>query len=47
MASPIAVVIVQDGKIVYEKAFGITNINNPHPLDVHTIFPLLRLSKNF
>lgn len=46
-APGVAVVIVQDGKIVYEKAFGITNINNPHPLDVHTIFPLASLSKNF
>lgn len=46
-APGVAVVIVVDGRIVYEKGFGVTAINNPEDVTEHTVFPLASLSKPF
>ncbi len=46
-ASGVAVIIVKDGAVVYEKGFGVTDVHHPQPINEHTIFPLASLSKNF
>lgn len=46
-APGVAVVIVKDGQIIYEKGFGIKDVQTKEPIDVHTIFQIASLTKNF
>jgi len=46
-APGVAVVIVKDGKIVYEEGFGEREIGSKKPVDEFTIMPLASLTKNF
>jgi CubicO group peptidase (beta-lactamase class C family) len=46
-ASGVAVVIVKDGQIVYEKGFGVKDVREKDPIDVHTVFQIASLTKNF
>ena len=43
----IAMAIVQDGRILSARGYGITDIGNPQPVDAHTVFRLASLSKAF
>jgi len=43
----VAVAIVKDGKIVYEKGFGVKSITTNSPVDVHTNFQIASNSKAF
>ena len=43
----VAVAIVKDGKIVYEKGFGVKSIATNSPVDVHTNFQIASNSKAF
>jgi CubicO group peptidase (beta-lactamase class C family) len=43
----VAVAIVKDGKIVYEKGFGVKSITTNFPVDVHTNFQIASNSKAF
>lgn len=46
-APGVAVVIVKDGKVIYEKAFGITEIGKNTLINEHTVFPIASLTKTF
>lgn len=46
-APGLAIVIVKDGKIIYEKGFGITDIEKNKPVDENTVFQLSSVTKNF
>ncbi len=46
-APGVAVVIVKDGQIVYEKGFGVREVGQPEVVDAYTVFPIASLSKNF
>ncbi|MEQ4574334.1 MULTISPECIES: serine hydrolase domain-containing protein [Gammaproteobacteria] len=42
-----AMAIVQGGRVLSAKGYGVTNVNNPEPVDAHTVFRLASLSKAF
>ncbi|WP_305805671.1 serine hydrolase domain-containing protein [Stenotrophomonas sp. YIM B06876] len=42
-----AVAIVQGGRVLSARGYGVTDINNPQPVDAHTVFRLASLSKAF
>lgn len=42
-----AVVIVQGGRVLSARGYGVTDVNNPEPVDAHTVFRLASLSKAF
>lgn len=42
-----AVAIVKDGRIVYQKGFGVKEAGNPEKVDEHTVFRLGSVSKGF
>ncbi|HRI79811.1 MAG TPA: serine hydrolase domain-containing protein, partial [Cyclobacteriaceae bacterium] len=39
--------VVKDGQIIYQKAFGISNINTQIPVNNSTIFQMASISKTF
>lgn len=43
----LAVAIVQNGRIVSARGYGITDTSRPEPVDAHTVFRLASLSKSF
>ncbi len=43
----LAVAIVQDGRIVSARGYGITDTRSAEPVDAHTVFRLASLSKSF
>lgn len=42
-----AMAIVQGGRVVSARGYGVTDVNNPQPVDAHTVFRLASLSKAF
>ena len=46
-APGVAVVIVKDGQILYEKTFGILETGKNKTINEHTIFPIASLTKTF
>lgn len=42
-----AMAIVHNGRVLSARGYGITDINNPQPVDAHTVFRLASLSKAF
>jgi CubicO group peptidase (beta-lactamase class C family) len=42
-----AIVVVQEGNIVYTQGYGITSIEKPRPVDENTLFTLASVSKSF
>ncbi len=42
-----ALAIVQDGRILSARGYGITDTQRPEPVDAHTVFRLASLSKSF
>ncbi|WP_256646307.1 serine hydrolase domain-containing protein [Thermomonas paludicola] len=43
----LAMAIVKNGKILSARGYGITDVNQPQPVDAHTVFRLASLSKSF
>lgn len=43
----LAVAIVQNGKVLSARGYGITDVQAPEPVDSHTVFRLASLSKSF
>lgn len=43
----LAMAIVQDGRIVSARGYGVTDVDHPQPIDGHTVFRLASLSKAF
>ncbi len=43
----LAVTVVQDGKIVFTKAYGVRNLDDPRPVDEHTLFVCASTTKAF
>ena len=43
----LAVAIVQNGQVVMERGYGVTDVSHPQPVDAHTVFRLASLSKSF
>ena len=43
----LAVAIVQNGRVLSAKGYGITDTSRPEPVDSHTVFRLASLSKSF
>lgn len=43
----IAMAIVQNGRVLSARGYGVTDIGNPQPVDAHTVFRLASLSKAF
>jgi beta-lactamase class C len=43
----LAMAIVQDGKVVSERGYGVTDVQDAQPVDNHTVFRLASLSKAF
>lgn len=43
----IAMSIVQGGRILSARGYGVTDVSNPEPVDAHTVFRLASLSKAF
>jgi CubicO group peptidase (beta-lactamase class C family) len=41
------VLIAEDGKPIYQKAFGYADFNSKRPLDINTVFELASVSKQF
>ncbi len=46
-APGLAMAIVQGGQIVSARGYGVTDVNNPEAVDLHTVFRLASLSKSF
>jgi CubicO group peptidase (beta-lactamase class C family) len=46
-APGVAVVVVKDGKVVYEKTFGVLEIGKNQALNEHTVFQVASLTKTF
>ncbi|MCX7338601.1 MAG: serine hydrolase [Alphaproteobacteria bacterium] len=46
-APAVAVAIVKDGKVVYQKAFGVKEAGKAEPVDDHTVFQIASLTKTF
>jgi len=42
-----AMAIVQNGRVLSARGFGVTDVNRPQPVDAHTVFRLASLSKAF
>lgn len=42
-----AMAIVQGGRVLSARGYGVTNVNHPEPVDAHTVFRLASLSKAF
>lgn len=42
-----SVVVVQEGKVVFLKGFGVRHFERPEPVDEHTLFMLASVSKTF
>ena len=42
-----AMAIVQGGRVLSARGYGVTDISNPEPVDAHTVFRLASLSKAF
>lgn len=42
-----ALAIVQGGRVLSARGFGVTDVNHPQPVDAHTVFRLASLSKAF
>lgn len=42
-----AMAIVQNGRVLSARGYGVTDISNPQPVDAHTVFRLASLSKAF
>lgn len=42
-----AMAIVQGGRVISARGYGVTDISNPQPVDSHTVFRLASLSKAF
>jgi len=42
-----AMAIVQNGRVLSARGFGVTDVNHPQPVDAHTVFRLASLSKAF
>jgi len=42
-----AIAIVQGGRVLSARGYGVTDVNNPLPVDSHTVFRLASLSKAF
>ncbi len=42
-----AMAIVQGGKVLSARGYGVTDVNHPQPVDAHTVFRLASLSKAF
>lgn len=42
-----AMAIVQDGRVLSARGYGITDVNQPETVDEHTVFRLASLSKSF
>ncbi len=43
----LAMAIVQDGRVLSARGYGITSVNQPEMVDEHTVFRLASLSKSF
>ncbi len=43
----LAMAIVQNGRVLSARGYGVTDVNNPQPVDGHTVFRLASLSKAF
>ena len=43
----LAVAIVRDEQVVYEKGYGVTSLNSPSPVSPRTVFDLASVSKSF
>ena len=43
----IAVAVVKDGKVIHSKGYGVTAIENPQPVNEHTVFAIASNSKAF
>ena len=43
----LAIGIVKDGEVIYEKAFGVKNLESHEKIDIHTVFQIASLSKTF
>lgn len=43
----LAVAIVQNGRVLSARGYGVTDTLNPQPVDAHTVFRLASLSKTF
>ncbi len=43
----LAIAIVQDGRILTARGYGVTDVNAAEPVDAHTVFRLASLSKAF
>lgn len=43
----LAMAIVQGGRVLSARGYGITDVNNPEAVDEHTVFRLASLSKSF
>ena len=43
----LAVAIVQNGRVVSARGYGVTDVRDPQPVDAHTVFRLASLSKSF
>lgn len=43
----VAVCVIKDGKIVYQRAYGMTNVNTKQSVNTQTVFPIASISKTF
>ncbi|PNS07412.1 serine hydrolase domain-containing protein [Solilutibacter silvestris] len=43
----LAVAVVQNGQVLMERGYGVTDVSHPQPIDAHTAFRLASLSKSF
>src|SRR3546814_14992961 len=43
----LAMAIVQNGKVLSARGYGITDVSDAEPVDAHTVFRLASLSKTF
>ena len=43
----LALAIVQNGRVLSARGFGVTDVTAPQPVDAHTVFRLASLSKSF
>ncbi len=43
----LAVAVVQDGRVLSARGYGVTDVRNAEPVDAHTVFRVASLSKSF
>src|SRR5690554_5832666 len=43
----LAVAIVKDDSVIYARGFGVTNVDDGHPVDEHTLFAIASTTKAF